>query len=454
MSAKRNLKIWPHTLDSHQAKPRDPFLLPTISQVEIGYNDDPAHFDDSFALEPKKESRFQVALHRCTRVLGRALVHLAPITITTGVLSLTFLQRFWTTPSSETNTVLNVLQFAAQLHGSLIIMSLSAIILDLVRHKLKRKQGISHGLLSSSFQLNSLTYLFGTEFWSGWKQKGDGDLAFLATFLFVFVLALGCQPSSAIAMIPRLQFWPVHDISPRDDIQYHAYVSANDRTLYPNFLTAANASPLCSAPNASISSSCPSAGIAGILSQDALFGSGGYGESSQGQPAINLTVDSGWRRQIIGSERPIYQNIYSSYTARTLSNFLGRALKSFDQDLLMFDIPYTNKANIQRLDEKLLARYDLSLISGGKKIPTKRPRVEVQCAGFQADAGEVTFPQNFGSSRGAALTVPSSQFRDLSANPDSQAVNFTWIDVTQFRDSNPSLLGSSRRPQSMTTPQL
>ena len=395
---------------------------------------DPDDLDDSFMLEPKRRSPTRSAFLRFRHVPAQSLVHFVPIAITLGVLSLTFMQVFWRTPSSEINTVLNVLQFAAQFHGSLIVMSLSSIVLHMVSTGLRSSRGISHGLLTSSFQLNSLSYLFRSEFWAGMA-----DQTYVAIFLSIFLLAFTCQPSSAIAMLPRLQYWPGVEIYPGNTIQYHAYIQGTERTIYPNILTADNAPSNCSRANASLLENCPSSGIANILLQDSLFKI----PYSSVAPQINLTIDSGWRRQILGSEPPVYRGIYSSYNARTLSNFLGTALTKWAVILYQFGMPYTtNKVNIQRAvgNGDLQLRYGWSLRSGTKKVPTKRPTVHVECAGYAPDVSEIIFPEGGAGPEAGSLKVPSSQFQDLSIDTTSDSVNFTFVDVQQFADSRPSLL--------------
>src|SRR5205814_515543 len=85
-----------------------------------------------------------------------SLIHLPLVAITVPILSLTFRHVIWEAPAANTNTVLNSLQFAAQIHGSLIVMSLSAMLLHVVHCGLNSRHGVPLGFLSSSFQLNSI----------------------------------------------------------------------------------------------------------------------------------------------------------------------------------------------------------------------------------------------------------------------------------------------------------
>lgn len=283
-------------------------------------------------------------------------------------------------------------------------MSLSAIVLHIVSISLRSSGGIPHGFLTSSFQLNSLSYLFRSEFWSAWKRKRPADVRYVAFFLSMFMLAFACQPSSAIAMIPRLQYWTISDIYPVNAIHYRAYIEATPATLYPTILTANSVPSNCSRVNASISGNCPSSGTREILPQDVLFSIGTT------QPRVNLTIDGGWRRQIVGTEPPVYRGITSTYITHTLSNFYGTALNSWTNLLCLFGIPLTNTPNIQRDGTDLKAKYDLSLLEAGSKVPAKKPTVQVECNGFLPDASEITFPQNYGPSPTGALSVPSSHF--------------------------------------------
>lgn len=166
------------------------------------------------------------------RVFWTSLIHIPAIAITFGVLSLTLRHVFWSPPASGTNVVLNALQFAAQVHAGLIIMSLSAIILHFVHRELKKDSGVPLTFLSASFQLYSISYIFRKDF-TKLKPK------YIIIFLCAFILSALSGPSSAIIMIPRLQFWSIDDLwIAQGNMDFKVYIAANESTLYPKTMVA------------------------------------------------------------------------------------------------------------------------------------------------------------------------------------------------------------------------
>jgi hypothetical protein len=84
--------------------------------------------------------------------------------MTLGTLSLSFRGVFWQAPTTYTNTVLNILQFVAKVHESLILFSLTAIVFHRIRYEVMSHCGIPFGLLSSGLQYSSLTIFTRTDF--------------------------------------------------------------------------------------------------------------------------------------------------------------------------------------------------------------------------------------------------------------------------------------------------
>ena len=93
-----------------------------------------------------------------------SLIHLPSIATTIGVLSWTFRSVFWQAPGPEINSDLDAMQFAAKIHETLIILSLSSMVLYYVRHALIGLHGVPLGLVGAGFQLNLAAYLFSREF--------------------------------------------------------------------------------------------------------------------------------------------------------------------------------------------------------------------------------------------------------------------------------------------------
>jgi hypothetical protein len=332
--------------------------------------------------EGKKGNRAIMATHLVKHLKSRqhalfkSLIYLPSMAITLGVLTLTFRNIFWGPQSDTTNTVLNGLQFAAQLHTSLIVMSLSAMLLHVIHRGLSSGRGIPLGFRSSGFQLNSVSYMFR-------KELTRLNIGYILIFLVMFMLALLSGPSSAITMIPRLQFWNVQNSwIEKGRMDFHIYIQAGESSLYPDTLTVDNAAPECFGLNASILSQCPTFGIRTWMQDDTLFA------ISDQPPYINKTIQEGWVRSLVGQAGDVNQGVSSLYLASTLSTFLGNALTaystlmgSFQSTSLGINPPET----IQQKDD-FLGRYDLSLRSAGKRISTRKPVVEVQCTGWPTDA--------------------------------------------------------------------
>jgi hypothetical protein len=381
----------------------------------------------------KPRSRWHRTRRATYRVFRETIVHLLPIAITITTVTFTFRQTFWTMPTSNTNTILNLLQFAAQFHGSLIVASLAAILLHVLVVQLRKRRGLPLGVLTSSYQLNSLTYLFRSELWETWNRRNLGDKLYVVFYLLIFALAFACQPSSAIAMIPRLQYWPITEFYPQNAIKFRAYVRASADDLYPDRLTARHVPTICLQSTASNIRYCPSSGIKKILGEDGLFAM--PGDSSQ--PSINLTIDSDWRRQIIGFDSGINIGVQSSYQTRTLSNFLGMALSGFQSYLTSVAMPFTNIVTLQRKREDISARYDLTFRSGNQKIPTQRPYARIECSVSSPSAEAIPFPQT-------NLAVPTaSNLFGQTDDPTSASVNFTWFDLSQFATGNQASASAS-----------
>ncbi|KAH7113671.1 hypothetical protein B0J13DRAFT_460701 [Dactylonectria estremocensis] len=142
------------------------------------------------------------------------LFHLPAILVTTILLVLHAKNMRWD-PSHPTNDELAALQFAAKAQESLILISLTDILLHRIRYGLLSKNGVPLGFLSSPFNISfSLQYLFSQEFWSAALSPSAKRLFNGATagmILMLALLGLAAGPSSAIAMIPRYDWWQLSE---------------------------------------------------------------------------------------------------------------------------------------------------------------------------------------------------------------------------------------------------
>ena len=113
------------------------------------------------------------------------------------------------------NSILKGFQFAAKFHEILLTASLSAIVLHRIRYELAASHGVLFGFVTSGYQLSDLSFLFTSAFWSAAiaRRRNKPTLHLPLAFLIVSTVALTALagPLSAIAMIPELEWWPLHD---------------------------------------------------------------------------------------------------------------------------------------------------------------------------------------------------------------------------------------------------
>jgi hypothetical protein len=154
------------------------------------------------------------------RAVLHCLCHFPSMAITLVILSLSFGSTFWQGPDLYTNTVLSLLQYVAKIHEALIYMSLTGIILHRIIYDMTGDLGVPFGLLTSSLQLSSLTFLSAAEFRSGAFtsiQHCRRHFGLIALFSLAMFLGATAGPASAIAIIPLLNWWYITD-SYQDDL--------------------------------------------------------------------------------------------------------------------------------------------------------------------------------------------------------------------------------------------
>jgi hypothetical protein len=192
---------------------------------------------------------------RRKQALKNSLYHLPAVFLTFGILSLSFARLFWESPKKNTNTILGSLQFVAQIHTGLVIMSVSSMLLQYVHMQVNGAHGVPLGFLSSNFQLTSIRYPFSAEF------RGLGP-RYILLFLAAFLLVVLSGPSSALIMLPRLQYWSIPQMMElRNDFESRVYIRGNERQIYPHIIDSDWAYTDCNETDASNRYWCPSYNI-------------------------------------------------------------------------------------------------------------------------------------------------------------------------------------------------
>ncbi|KAI4149592.1 MAG: hypothetical protein L6R39_002463 [Caloplaca ligustica] len=154
------------------------------------------------------------------------------------------------------NQAKNLLQFAAKLHEIIIIGSVTSIVMHRIRKRLISSKGLPFGLLSSGYQVSSLGYLFSKGFWSASMTDGGLVLALAATIIYVTVVG----PSSAIVVIPRLDWWDVRPFKNPPLL----YLNSSLDQLYPTKMGPPNMTLFEGCDTVGYTSGCPGAAFKGL----------------------------------------------------------------------------------------------------------------------------------------------------------------------------------------------
>lgn len=111
----------------------------------------------------------------------------------------------------------------------MIQASLAAIILSYIRHQMVLGNGIPFGALFSGLQINQISYLWSMEFWGSINSRHLSfwrKITMLAFISLSFILAAVTGPSSAILLIPRLDYWSAGST--------HIWINATFNDIWPN----------------------------------------------------------------------------------------------------------------------------------------------------------------------------------------------------------------------------
>ena len=150
----------------------------------------------------------KIAIRRSrTTALLRALIHIFPVSVAIWEIVLN-----WNTYFVGYDVYNQAYyQFGAKLHEIAIEASLSAVIFSCVRYELLLGDGIPFGALFSGLQVAQVSYLWSMEFWGTVCSKNgpsNSKLRFLVVVTASVFLAAVAGPSSAILLVPKLDYWP------------------------------------------------------------------------------------------------------------------------------------------------------------------------------------------------------------------------------------------------------
>src|SRR5579862_7682425 len=114
------------------------------------------HVDEQ--LKPAFDTERRLAFARC-------LIHIIPVGVSVGVMMLSFTGYYYADAGTQHQSMqLGALQFAAKVHETLIVASLSTVVLHQIQTNLLGDAGVPFSLLTTGHQLERV---FRRELWTG-----------------------------------------------------------------------------------------------------------------------------------------------------------------------------------------------------------------------------------------------------------------------------------------------
>lgn len=362
--------------------------------------------------------------------LGKYRIHIVALIATGIVVGFNFSNRHaWDQGRLRKLTddeAINALQFVAKLHEIIIVGSLSSILLHHIRRRLFGPKGIPLGLLSSGYQSSSAEYLCSKEFWSSFRN--NKILTIILCISIVYTNMVG--PSSAVALIPSLNWFPVAVPSKG---QARLYLNGTFDQVYPSIFGPPNETTYAGCDNESYSFRCPGAGFTSIYDWVDTW----YNEGVEG----NVTM----------VER------FSS-TSRILSASTdggGALITTLTQPIMELTGRFWNYVQAMGIGGKYVESVQLGEINDVERpmfvsddtAPIYGPVVQVQCSVFRysdplktndSSSSHITFPierlfDYSGTGTQGSLRWPVDPSLWNFSRP-LNATNFTWVDVSPYKN--------------------
>lgn len=370
----------------------------------------------------------------------KLFTHLAASAVTVAVVQLSFRNEYWMDlmdpnveilPGITQGGAMNALQLAAKLHELILVASLGTIIMHVAHEHLVGNHGLPLGLIANMFAIGSGDYLRTKAFWASvWTGKAHYWRFWLCSLLAT-ILATLAGPSSAIAVIPSLNWFSID--KPFTDDVLPFYVFNQSTALWPSIVTGDSANSAVSGINcsASLSSttdqdSCPAGGFAITYpwAGNLLFANSSAGSN------ISYPDARGDTRRILST-----QSCDSDFDGRasgvSLNTFITGALTAY----------WTFAQN--NFEGLALSTSQPRL---GLDAPIYAPRVEVMCDGYDyyrtsdiEGRSHVNFPSFTPDKQ-----LPSQEYI-LPYYSTLNDTTFDWVPMPQG-DDNPSIGAAIRVP--------
>ncbi|KAL8829748.1 MAG: hypothetical protein Q9170_006034, partial [Blastenia crenularia] len=229
----------------------------------------------------------------------RSMVHLLPFVVALGEVAINW-RGYYIGANIDG---LSYLQFTAKLHEMAMQSSLAVIVFAYLRHVLFRGDALPIGAMLSGLQLTQVSYLWSMELWGITLSNIPvrRKITVMTVIIVTVMLASTVGPSSAILMIPNLNYWPAGST--------HIWMNVTAKDLWPSKLDGSMIPTYCSqAPN--VSNICPSSewqSISDYLSlANGILPLAFLGPFSVSPYSVQLTGQGSLRQLVI--QRHIYDN--------------------------------------------------------------------------------------------------------------------------------------------------
>ncbi|KAH0565862.1 hypothetical protein GP486_000740 [Trichoglossum hirsutum] len=379
------------------------------------------HVDEQ--LKPAFDTERGLAFARC-------LIHIIPVGVSVGVVMLSFVGFYYADVGTQhMNMQLGALQFAAKVHEILIAASLSTVVLHQIQTSLLGDAGVPFSLLTAGHQLERV---FRRELWTGLFGSGGRRRPLLAALVVVAViLAATSGPASAIAMIPKLNWWEVSNA--RFLGNHKHFLTTNPEKMWPNNLTERDMPWDCLTSEGHTDVTCPS---------------GGY-------PTFSARYDLLPEPNILNVTNITFVNEGTGHTARSVAcepmgGPVEEAYRASSFSQLTVDILWKCWGLVQdkwnASPHAPSARISIVLPNG---VSLKKPQVEVQCTKYNyTDGASLELPHDrlatppLDEHRNEAWEFDPAKLWNITRLRAKHTDEFSWVDTSSYAPS-PSI-GAAR----------
>ncbi|KAL2411314.1 hypothetical protein ABEF94_002974 [Exophiala dermatitidis] len=171
--------------------------------------------DDKSELPLHKIEQPQYKRPRWRTALRLLLIHGVPVAASCVLIALNAANLRWRSSLARgTGDILSVLQIASKAQELLLLLSLSHIVLFWLMRSLTKGDGIPFGLFVGALGSSLGATPFTSGVWSSLAQSFRKPRLLRLCLLVVGITLLGVVvgPATAIALIPRLDWWPDHTL--------------------------------------------------------------------------------------------------------------------------------------------------------------------------------------------------------------------------------------------------